>query len=151
MLRLTCPAFIPGGKIPKIYTCDGNPPAGGVSPPLIIEGVPEKAKSLALIVDDPDAPMGTWVHWIVWNIKPSQHKIEEDSVPNGAVLGTNSFNRLEYGGPCPPSGIHRYFFRLYALDKMLDLPIGIEKDDLLEAMDGHILKKAQCIGKYERS
>src|SRR6266568_2267554 len=114
-LKITSPAFAHNGTIPAAFTCDG----ADSMPPLAIGGVPQKAKSLALIMDDPDAPVGTWVHWVAWNIAPQTTEIIEHSVPAGAVQGRNSWGRNSYGGPCPPSGTHRYFFKLYALDASL--------------------------------
>ena len=142
-LTITSPAFENNGFIPSKYTCDGN----DVNPPLKIEGVPEGTQSLVLIVDDPDAPMGTWDHWIVWNIPPLE-KIEENSVPG--VEGLNDFNRHSYGGPCPPSGTHRYFFKVYALDAKLDLDSSSRKKNLERAMEGHILAKGEIVGLYSR-
>lgn len=146
MLSITSSAFLSNETIPARYTCDGE----DINPPLSFGGIPEKAKSLALIVDDPDAPVGNWNHWIFWNVNPEITEITEDSIPSGAVLGTNSFGRLTYGGPCPPPGTHRYFFKLYALDSRLDLSEGSKKDDLEKATEGHILEKAELMGKYER-
>lgn len=133
--------------IPAKYTCD----AENIIPPLTFSGVPEEAKSLVLIVDDPDAPGGTWVHWTVWNIDPETTEIPENSVPGGAVEGTNSWGVPEYGGPCPPSGTHRYFFKLYALDITLDLGTSSTAGDIMNAIEGHILANAELIGLYERS
>ena len=145
-LKLSSMAFGSNGMIPEKYTCDGD----DVAPPLAIEGVPESARSLALVVDDPDAPSGTWVHWVVWNIDPKTAEIAEGSVPHGAHQGMNDFRRLDYGGPCPPSGTHRYFFKLYALDTLLDLEKGAAKAALERAMKGHLLAQAQIIGRYRR-
>ena len=145
-LRISSPAFADKGTIPAVYTCDGR----DMSPPLAIANVPEKAQSLALIMDDPDAPMGTWVHWVVWNIAPKGGEIREDSVPPGGVQGRNSWQRNGYGGPCPPSGSHRYFFKLYALDATLDLPTAAAKSELEKAMKGHIIAEAQLMGTYKR-
>jgi Raf kinase inhibitor-like YbhB/YbcL family protein len=142
-LKLTSPVFENNGDIPSRYTCQGD----NINPPLDIEGVPADAKSLVLIVDDPDAPMGIWVHWVVWNIKPTD-KIKEDSAPG--VQGVNDFGKQDYGGPCPPSGKHRYFFKLYALDTELDLDEGAHKKDVEGAMKGHILDKAEIVGLYEK-
>jgi Raf kinase inhibitor-like YbhB/YbcL family protein len=130
------------GQIPKEYTCDGQDKI----PPLEISAVPANAKSLALIVDDPDAPMGTWDHWILWNI-PTDTKLINKQM---GVAGRNSWGRMNYGGPCPPSGTHRYYFKLYALDTMLDLPAGSNKTALEKAMKGHILAEAALMGKYQR-
>ncbi len=143
-LFVTSPAFENNQFIPAKYTCDGN----NVNPPLTIEGIPEGTKTLALIVDDPDAPMGTWDHWVVWNIPPTS-KIEEDTVPG--TEGMNDFRRRSYGGPCPPSGTHRYFFKVYALDVKLDLSPASRKSDLEKAMQGHILAEGTLIGLYRRS
>ncbi len=128
--------------IPKKYTCQGE----DINPKLIIKDIPNGTKTLALIMDDPDAPMGTWVHWVMWNIPPGN--IEENSAPG--VQGVNSWGRNEYGGPCPPSGIHRYFFKVYALDTELDLPETTTKEGLLKAMEGHILASAQLVGLYKK-
>ncbi len=145
-LLLTSPAFPGNGLIPKEYTCDG----ADRNPPLGIRNVPPRTESLALIVDDPDAPRGTWVHWVVWNIARGTTEIAEASVPAGAVQGTNDFGRRSYGGPCPPSGTHRYFFKLYALDNSPALPAGATKKQLEEAMQGHILGSAELVGLYRR-
>jgi hypothetical protein len=145
-MDLTCQAFPNNGMIPSEYTCDG---ADG-NPPLSIRNVPEKSRSLALIVDDPDAPRGTWVHWVVWNIGPDTTEIPANSVPGGALQGTNDFGKRNYGGPCPPSGTHRYFFKLYALDNSVALNAGATKAQLEEAMKGHLLEKAELIGLYRR-
>lgn len=145
-LRVSSPAFENNGNIPVKYTCDGS----DVNPPLAIENVPAAAKSLALIVDDPDAPGGMWVHWVVWNIDPKTGKIEENAVPKGAVQGMNDFRKRDYGGPCPPSGTHRYFFKLYALDGQLNLSPNSKKGDLENAMKGHTLAHSQVVGLYKR-
>lgn len=146
-MKITSSAFIHNTKIPSKYTCDGE----DVNPPLEFSDVPENAKSLALIVDDPDAPMGTWVHWVLFNIPPDCRKIEENSIPKGAVEGINDFRKNNYGGPCPPSGTHRYFFKHYALDCVIDLKGTVTKKDLEKAMDGHIIAKAELIGLYSRN
>ena len=142
-LRITSSAFQNKAVIPVKYTCDGD----DVNPPLNIEGIPSEAKSLALIVDDPDAPMGTWVHWVVWNI-PVIERIEENSVLG--VEGLNSFRRHSYGGPCPPSGTHRYFFKVYALDTKLNISPNSRKKDVKRAMTGHILAEGKIVGLYGR-
>lgn len=144
--RLSSSAFQNNTFIPSKYTCDGN----DINPPLVIENVPAGARSLALIVDDPDAPMGTWVHWLVWNIAPGTAGIKENDVPKGASLGLNDFRKQPYGGPCPPSGTHRYFFKLYALDAVLNLPPGAKKTEIEKAMKGHIISQSQLIGLYKR-
>ncbi|MDP3732326.1 MAG: YbhB/YbcL family Raf kinase inhibitor-like protein [Candidatus Omnitrophota bacterium] len=143
-MKLTSPEFNNNGFIPKKFTCEGM----DINPALIIEDLPANAKSLALIVDDPDAPMGTWVHWVVYNI-PIISRIEEDSV--AAEQGMNNFGRGDYGGPCPPSGTHRYFFKIYALDADLNLKAGLNKQALEKAMQGHILDKAELVGLYKKT
>ena len=145
-MSLTTTAFENNGAIPVKYTCQGQ----DISPPLEIADVPEKAKSLALVMDDPDAPKGTWDHWIVWNIPRDTTAIAEGKEPKG-VAGTNSFSKTGYRGPCPPKGpAHRYVFKLYALDTELDIKEGSRKAELEKAMKGHIVTKAQLIGKYAR-
>ena len=143
---LTSSAFENGAPIPVEYTADG----ANTSPPLAISGLPESTISLALIVDDPDAPAGTWVHWVVWNIPVSALKIAAGSVPAGAVQGKNSGGKESYSGPAPPSGKHRYFFKLYALDQMLSLHAGASKRELEHAMEGHVLAQATLVGTYTR-
>ena len=142
-LTITSSVFKNKGVIPAKYTCDGE----DVNPPLSVEGVPEGTESLVLIVDDPDAPMGTWDHWVVWDIPPTK-KLEENSVPG--TEGLNDFGKHSYGGPCPPSGTHRYFFKVYALDTKLDLPSNSRKRNVEKAMEGHILAKGETIGLYSR-
>ncbi|MBI1920504.1 MAG: YbhB/YbcL family Raf kinase inhibitor-like protein [Geobacter sp.] len=143
-LSITTTAFAQKGAIPSRYTCDG----GDMNPPLAIAGVPAGTKSLALVMDDPDAPAGIWVHWVVWNIPSETREIGERSVPAGAVQGLNSWSRTGYGGPCPPSGTHRYFFKVYALDAMLNLKPLTTKAELEKAMAGHILAKGELMGTY---
>jgi Raf kinase inhibitor-like YbhB/YbcL family protein len=150
-MELKSSAFTAGEMIPQKYTCDGP----DVSPPLSWSDVPAGAKSLALIADDPDAPMGTWVHWVAWNIPPNARGLEEgvpkrDSLPNGMKQGTTDFRSIGYGGPCPPSGTHRYFFKLYALDTSLNLPPSTTKKDLEKALQGHLLQQVELMGKYAR-
>ncbi|MFC1666277.1 YbhB/YbcL family Raf kinase inhibitor-like protein [Candidatus Omnitrophota bacterium] len=142
-MNITTPEFENSGFIPKRFTCQGE----DINPALIIAGVPNQTKSLALIVDDPDAPMGTWVHWVVYDI-PVVSRIDENSVPG--KQGINDFGRKNYGGPCPPSGTHRYFFKLYALDKELNLKEGVNKWDLEKAIEGSLLDKAELIGLYKK-
>lgn len=142
-MKITSPEFKHNEFIPKKFTCEGS----DINPVLTIEDIPKDTKSLALIVDDPDAPMGTWVHWVVYDI-PVVPRIDEDSIPG--KQGGNDFNRQDYGGPCPPSGTHRYFFKMYALDTQLNLAEGISKKALEKAMEGHILGKAELIGLYQR-
>ncbi|MDA8424112.1 MAG: YbhB/YbcL family Raf kinase inhibitor-like protein [Nitrospiraceae bacterium] len=143
---LSSQAFKHHDRIPARYTCDD----ADISPPLMIENVPAGAQSLSLIVDDPDAPRGMWVHWVVWNIGPDTKEIKERSVPPGAAEGVNDFRKQSYGGPCPPSGTHRYFFKLYALDTMLALGANATKGDLERAMKGHILAQTELVGLYKR-
>ncbi len=150
-IKVTSPVFGDGELIPATYTADGR----NISPPLEWSGVPEGTKSIALINDDPDAPMGTWVHWVVYNMPPDVTSLEEnvlpsETLPNGAVHGTTDFGRIGYGGPAPPSGTHRYFFKIYALDTKLDLPTGATKGQVEEAMNGHVLAEGRLMGKYKR-
>jgi Raf kinase inhibitor-like YbhB/YbcL family protein len=149
-IELTSSVFR-NGRIPSHYTCDGD----DVSPPLAWNNIPPGTKSLALIADDPDAPNKTWVHWVIFNIPPFVDGLPEDVrhdglLPNGACQGRNDFGRIGYGGPCPPSGTHRYFFKLFALDTLLDLEPGSSKDEVLEAMQGHILGQSELMGEYRR-
>ena len=150
-IEIKSAAFEQGGMIPRQYTCDGK----DVSPPLAWSSIPEGTKTLALICDDPDAPMGTWVHWVLFNIPAHIKELPENIPPqkeleNGAKQGTNDFPMIGYGGPCPPSGTHRYYFKLYALDTEIDLDAGITKAQLLKAMEGHILAEGQLMGRYKR-
>ncbi len=150
-IKITSPAFEDGGLIPPQYTCDGE----DISPPLQWDAVPEGTKSIALICDDPDAPIGTFVHWVLLNLPADTKELAEGiprgtTLPNGAQQGTSDFGRIGYGGPCPPSGTHRYFFRIYALDTQLDLAPGARKPELLKAIQGHILAQGQLMGKYKR-
>ena len=145
-LTITSPAFTHKTAIPARYTCDGL----DINPPLLIDLVPGGAKSLALIMDDPDAPVGIWVHWVVWNIPPETREIKENSLPAGAAQGLSSWKQNKYGGPCPPSGIHRYFFRLYALDTTLKLAPESTNATLERAMQGHILAQGELMGTYRR-
>lgn len=138
--------FAYGEDIPSRYTCDGQ----NVSPELIISEVPSQAQRLVLIVDDPDAPGGTFVHWILYNIPVSAMKLTSQDIPKGSLEGTTDFMRTGYGGPCPPSGKHRYFFRLYAVDEILDLPAGATKSQVEKAIKGHIVEKAELMGLYSR-
>lgn len=143
-LNITSSAFGNNQLMPLKYTCDGD----NVNPPLQLSGIPATAKSLALIVDDPDAPKKTFVHWVVWNIPPSTTSIAENSVPGDE--GMNDFGKPGFGGACPPSGTHRYFFKIFALDTMLNLQEKATKADLETAMNSHVLAKAELIGLYER-
>jgi Raf kinase inhibitor-like YbhB/YbcL family protein len=151
-MRIESSAFEPAGMIPPEHTCDGK----DVSPPLAWTDPPESTASFALICDDPDAPSRTWVHWLVWNIPPAERRLAQGipksaELPGGARQGTNDFRRLGYGGPCPPSGTHRYFFRLFALDATLNLSAGATREELERAMSGHLLGQAELMGKYRRS
>jgi hypothetical protein len=150
-LKLTSSVFEESSAIPGKYTCDGE----DVSPPLTWEGAPQGTKSFALIADDPDAPRGTWVHWVVYNIPVTRTELPEavastESIPAGGTQGMTDFGRIGYGGPCPPGGTHRYFFKLYALDTMLDLEPGATKKELIEAMEGHVLAQDILMGTYAR-
>jgi hypothetical protein len=147
-MKLSSPQFEHTKPIPARYTCEGS----DINPPLHIEDIPEQSKSVALIVDDPDAPSANpWVHWLIWNVDPKTREIREDQVPAGAQQGTNDFHKQSYGGPCPPSGTHRYFFKLYALDTKLDLKPKAVKKNLEDAMKGHIIAHAELIGLYKRA
>ena len=144
-MKITSSAFENNGMIPSEYTCDGS----DISPPLIMSDVPQETKSLAIIMDDPDAPMGTFTHWLVWNISPQKKQFTKDekiSFPQGKT----SFGSKSYGGPCPPGGTHRYFFKLYALDEVLNLKEGSSKAELEKAMKGHVISEAVLMGKYSR-
>lgn len=145
-LELTSTAFSQGASIPSEYTCDG----ADVSPPLAWSGAPEAVGSFALIMDDPDAPAGTWVHWVLYNLPAETNELPQGAPADAGLQGQNSWSRTGYGGPCPPSGEHRYFFKLYALDAPLELADGATKDELLQAMDGHILAQGQLMGTYSR-
>ena len=145
-LTVTSAACAEGSAIAVKYTCDGE----DMSPPLIIGATPAGTRSLALIMDDPDAPGGTWVHWVAWNIPPLTQEIPENGMPAVARQGHNDWKRNGYGGPCPPSGTHRYFFKLYALDTTLALASMATKADLEHAMQGHILAAGQLMGSYKR-
>lgn len=145
-VTVSSPAFSHNGSIPARFTCDGQ----DINPPLQFGNVPQGAKSLALIVDDPDAPAGTWVHWVAWNIPPGLGEMKEGSVPGEVRQGLNSWKRNSYGGPCPPSGTHRYFFKLYALDSTMELPLSTTKASLEKAMKGHVLGSGELVGTYRR-
>lgn len=146
VMKLTSPAFQDNGVMPPRFTCNG----ANVNPELAIEGVPSNAKSLALIVDDPDAPSKVWVHWVVFNIGPKTTRIGENSVPSSATEGTTDFKTQGYGGPCPPSGTHRYMFKLYALDTTLNLGPSATKEDVEAAMQGHVIAQATLAGLYQQ-
>lgn len=148
-MRISSPAFEANRAIPKQYTCDGR----DTSPPLSWSNIPDKARSLALIVDDPDAPRRTWVHWVVYNLPASSHGLPEaittSQLPAGAFEGMNDWKRAGYGGPCPPTGRHRYYFRLYALDTVLPDLHQPGKTKLLQNMSGHVLAEAELMATYE--
>jgi Raf kinase inhibitor-like YbhB/YbcL family protein len=150
-MQITSAAFKDGEFIPVKYTCDGE----DASPPLEWTGMPEETRTLVLICDDPDAPMGTWVHWVVFNIPAALTRLPESVPPErelevGAIQGMNDFKKIGYGGPCPPSDTHRYFFKMYALDIELDLPEGATKSHVMLSMEGHVLDEAHLMGTYRR-
>jgi len=145
-MKITSTAFEHNQNIPAKYTCDGE----NVNPPLTILDVPENTQSLVLISDDPDAPSGDWVHWLIWNINPQTKEIAENSIPQNSVQGTTSFGKSSYGGPCPPSGTHRYFFKIFALDIKIKLDSEAQKSQLEAAIKNHILASAELIGLYSR-
>ena len=151
IMEITSTAFKEGGMIPSKYTCDGV----NVSPPLAWNNAPANAKSFAIIADDPDAPMGTWGHWVIFNMPNTVLSLPENVPPeetlkDGSIQGKNNFRKIGYGGPCPPGGVHRYYFKLYALDEKLNLKPGATKAELLKIMKGHILAQAQLMGRYSR-
>lgn len=148
---LTSPAFDHDERIPAKYTCDGE----DISPPLAWHAPPEGTQSFALIVDDPDAPVGTWVHWVIYNIPADVRDLpervpQEAKLPEAGLQGENGWSKVGYGGPCPPGGTHRYVFNLYALDTILDLEPGANKKQLLRTMEGHVLAETELIGQYSR-
>jgi Raf kinase inhibitor-like YbhB/YbcL family protein len=151
-VQVTSSAFAEGQPIPAKYTCDG----GDISPPLKWGNIPQGAKRLALICDDPDAPAGTWIHWVLYDLPATVAELPErvpttETLPNGGKQGINDFKRVGYGGPCPPrGGPHRYFFNLYALDAELQLKAKATKKELVPAMEGHILAEGQLMGTYKR-
>ena len=144
-MKISSSAFEEGENIPSKFTCDG----ANTSPELHIEGAPANAKSLVLIVDDPDAPSGLFTHWLVWNLSPQTSSVGEGATPKG-VSGTNDFGKTGYGGPCPPSGTHRYFFKVFALDSELSLPAGSKRSQLETAMKGHVVGQGQVMGRYSK-
>jgi Raf kinase inhibitor-like YbhB/YbcL family protein len=145
-MRLISPDFSEDSNIPERFTCDGEDSC----PTLRIEEVPKAARSLVLIVDDPDAPVGTFTHWLVWNVRPDATEIAENSPLPDAVQGVNDFGKNKYGGPCPPSGVHRYYFKLYALDTTLQLPAKSKRKAVEAAIKGHIISEATLMGRYAR-
>jgi Raf kinase inhibitor-like YbhB/YbcL family protein len=150
-IRITSPAFEDGGAIPEKYTCDDL----DMSPPIEWTNVPDGTETIAIVCDDPDAPMKTWIHWVIFNIPGDVTRLPENVPPekeleNGTRQGMNDFHKVGYGGPCPPSGMHRYFFKIYALNTTLDLPAGVSKPHLMIAMEGHVLSQAHLMGTYTR-
>ena len=145
-ISIASPAFQSGAEIPAKFTCNG----ANVNPELKISGVPNQATSLVLIVDDPDAPRGLFTHWIVWNLDLKTTDIAENSAPAGGIQGTNDFGKRNYGGPCPPSGTHRYFFKIFALDTKLELKPSARRAELDAAMKGHVLAQGELMGRYSR-
>lgn len=150
-IRVMSDAFAEGQQIPAKYTCDGQ----DISPPLRWTGIPAEAQELALVFDDPDAPSGLFTHWLVYGLPPRTTGLPEgvppgETVPGGGRQGRNDFGRIGYGGPCPPSGSHRYVFTVYALDAPLGLPAGATRRQLFRAMEGHVIDKGQLIGRYQR-
>jgi Raf kinase inhibitor-like YbhB/YbcL family protein len=145
-MKITSSAFQEGGDIPSKFTCDG----ADMNPALRFEGAPGEAKSLLLIVDDPDAPVGLFTHWLAWNIDPKTTEVAENSAPTNVVQGTNDFPKTGYGGPCPPSGTHRYYFKVYALDQTLDLKPGAKRKEVDAAMRGHVIAQGELMGRYSR-
>lgn len=145
-MKITSPAFSQNSPVPAKYTCDGD----NISPPLQFSEAPPEAKSLVLICDDPDAPGGTWVHWTAWDIDPKTSEIGEGKVPEGATQGLTDFGQVGYGGPCPPSGTHRYFFKLYALGAPLNITYQAKKEDIEKEIEGRILAQAELIGTYTK-
>lgn len=145
-MKLWSPAFENNGLIPTKFTCDGK----NISPPLVIENVPNAAESLVLIMDDPDAPTGTWVHWVAWNIPTQTKNIAENAIPAQTVVGRNTREVNKYGGPCPPDREHRYFFKLYAIDKVISIDPSSGKEELEKEIANHILEKAELVGRYDR-
>ncbi len=145
-MKITSSAFQEGGDIPSKFSRDGQ----NINPALRIEGTPSNVKSLLLIMDDPDAPVGLFTHWLVWNIDPKTTEIAEKSVPKGAVQGTNDYPTLGYGGPQPPSGTHRYYFKIFALDQTLDLKAGAKRAEVDAAMRGHVIAQGELMGHYSK-
>jgi len=145
-MKIQSTAFENNQVIPKKYSCDGD----GINPPLTFSEIPQDVQSLVLIVDDPDAPSGTFTHWILWNIDPRSSGISENSVPSGAIQGNSDAGEIGYVGPCPPSGTHHYFFKLFALGAKIDLPLGSKRSDLEKMMVNHIIARTELVGLYSR-
>lgn len=146
-MTITTTAINNNDEIDQRYTGEGE----DVNPPLTFSQIPDGTESLALIMDDPDAPNGTFTHWVLYDMNPATLQITEDQLPAGAKVGMNDFGRVDYGGPMPPSGTHRYYFKLYALDTMLNLPEGTSRNDLEQAMEDHIIETAELMGTYTKS
>jgi Raf kinase inhibitor-like YbhB/YbcL family protein len=145
-MKITSSAFPEGGNIPQKFSCDGS----DVNPPLHFDGAPAGVKSLALVVEDPDAPSGLFTHWLVWNFDAKTTNIPENNVPHQAGEGTNDFGKTGYGGPCPPSGTHRYYFKIFALDQPLDLKPGAKRKEVDAAIRGHVIGQGELMGRYSR-
>src|SRR2546430_162889 len=150
-IKLTSSAFSEGQPIPRAYTCDGV----NISPPLEWSGVPKTARTIAIVCDDPDAPGGTWVHWVLYNLPAENIGLVEnlpatENVKAGGFQGQNDFGKSGYGGPCPPSGTHRYYFKIFAFDRELDLPSGAKRGQLDAAMKGHVVAQGELMGRYSR-
>jgi len=150
-IKISSTAFKEGAMIPSKYTCDGE----NVSPMIAWTNYPKRTETFVLIADDPDAPMGTWVHWVVYNIPHEINKLDEaflqdKQFDNGIMQGTTDFQTIGYGGPCPPGGTHKYFFKIYALDVKLDVEPGLQKKKILKAMESHIIAKGKLMGKYKK-
>jgi Raf kinase inhibitor-like YbhB/YbcL family protein len=145
-MTITSTAIDGKGKVMPQYTCDGK----DINPPLTFSEIPVESQSLALVMDDPDAPGGIFTHWLLYDMSPATLQITENHMPLTGKAGTNSFGKVGYGGPCPPSGTHRYFFTLYALNTVLDLPEGATKEALVQAMDGHVLAQCELVGTYTK-
>jgi hypothetical protein len=151
-MKINSTAFQDGDFMPRKYAYDDL----DISPPLEWSGAPDGTKTFALICDDPDAPMGTWVHWVIYNLPGNTNKLPENiphvgALGNGAAQGRNDFRKTGYDGPCPPGGIHRYYFKLYALDNKLEAVTDLSKEELLKAMEGHVLAEGQLMGRYKRN
>jgi len=147
IMQITSNAFINGESIPPKYTCDGE----DINPELLLSGIPKGAQSLAIVLDDPDSPIGTWLHWTIWNLSPDTHILPEGYRLADETEGITSFGNIGYGGPCPGSGEHRYFFKLFALDTKLNLPSDTDRKELEGAMEGHVIDSAELMGLYSRN
>lgn len=145
-MKITSSAFKERQQIPSKYTCNGE----NINPPLKFSDLPQGTKSLVLIVDDPDAPSGTFVHWVVYNISPISREVKENSIPDGGEEGITNFGKADYGGPCPPSGVHRYFFKLYALNKTLSFKEAPGKETILKNMKESIIAQSELVGLYSQ-